>query len=397
MPFRQIPGLISSLIFALSVMVSSGCTAAANPAPHDVIAIVNGTLIDGTGAGPAQDAVLLIQQGGRILAVGKKNEIRVPPEVQVIDARGGTIMPGFINAHVHAAFDEQHLKAWLEGGVTTVRDEGIQNATPLAELMDLQKRVNLDPHLARLVTAGRIISVPNGYGSLPVRSPRDARQQVLAELNAGVNQIKLSMEDGYAGKSGLPKLTQEELSAIITTAHAQKVRVSGHITQAKYMGILVDAGVDDIAHLAYDPIPVETLQKMVDKGIYLEPTFTVFRNYQAPIDICVQNLAQFVRLGGKVALGNDYNGGPGVFELGIPMYEIQMMAQAGMTPMQIILAGTSHAAHVIGLEKEIGTLEPGKIADVLVVNGNPLENLEKLADLRMVIHNGTIVVPQAKE
>ncbi len=108
-----------------------------------------------------------------------------------------------------------------------------------------------------------------------------------------------------------------------------------------------------------------------------------------PINICVQNLAQFVRLGGRVALGNDYNGGPGVFELGMPMYEIQMMAQAQMTPMQIIVAGTSNAAHVIGMENEIGTLEPGKMADVLVINGNPLENLEKLADLRMVIHNGT--------
>jgi imidazolonepropionase-like amidohydrolase len=90
-------------------------------------------------------------------------------------------------------------------------------------------------------------------------------------------------------------------------------------------------------------------------------------------------------------LGNDYGGGPGDFELGIPMYEVEMMSQAGMTPMQIILAGTRNAAHVTGLEKEIGTLEPGKYADILVVGGDPLEDLHALADIRLVVHNGVII------
>ena len=83
-----------------------------------------------------------------------------------------------------------------------------------------------------------------------------------------------------------------------------------------------------------------------------------------------------------VALGNDYGGGPGDFELGIPMFEIEMMTSAGMTPMQIIQAGTYHAAITVGLEDQIGTLEAGKIADILVVGGNPLVDLQKLTDIR---------------
>jgi imidazolonepropionase-like amidohydrolase len=130
---------------------------------------------------------------------------------------------------------------------------------------------------------------------------------------------------------------------------------------------------------------------MVAKGIYLVPTFTVFRNYNAPIQTCVENLRRFVELGGQVALGNDYGGGPGQFELGIPMYEIEMMSQAGMTPMQIIVASTLNAARVSHVENELGTLEPGKIADVLVVKGNPLQDLNALRNVQMVIHSGVII------
>jgi imidazolonepropionase-like amidohydrolase len=92
-----------------------------------------------------------------------------------------------------------------------------------------------------------------------------------------------------------------------------------------------------------------------------------------------------------VALGNDYEGGPGEFELGIPMYEIEQMSEAGMTPMQIITASTKNAAIVSGIDDQVGTLQADKIADVLVVSGNPLDDLQNLLNIRMVIHNGTII------
>ncbi len=353
------------------------------------LAIVNGMLIDGTGADPIPNAVLLIA-GDRIAAAGPAAAVKVPPGVKTVDVGGATILPGFINAHVHSAFNKDNLKAWALGGVTTVRDE---SASPgqIASLKAFREEISSNPDYARLVSAGSMLGVPGGYGQRFITSTEEARQAVVEELADGVNLIKVSLEDGYAGKHDLPKLTTEELAAIVSTARAHGLPVSAHITQGRFLQPLLDAGVDDIAHVPYDFIPPESLKQMVAQGIYLVPTFTVFRNYGAPVTGCVNNLRQFVELGGQVALGNDYGGGPDTFELGIPMFEIQSMSEAGMTPMQIIVASTRNAALVSNMEKDLGTLAPGKIADVLIVGGNPLEDLRALANIQLVIHNGAII------
>ena len=381
--------LARKIILLLSVsLLLAGCAPSATQ--QDALVLINGTLIDGTGAAPIPKAILVIR-GEQIVAVGTRDEVNIPDGAHVIDLKGTTILPGFINAHIHSGFRGENLQAWAYGGVTTVRDEGIISSGSLDELMAFRDSAAKDPMNARLVSSGYMISVPDGYGDIFVDSPEEARRKVFEELDAGVDMIKISMEDGYAGKSGLPKLTDEEIAAIITAAHERGTHVSGHITQAEYLEVLVNAGVDDIAHIAYDVVPDEVWKDMVAKDIYLVPTFTVFRNYSAPVDICVLNLRNFVELGGKAALGNDYGGGPGKFELGIPMYEIEKMSEAGMTPMQIIEAATQNAAHVLNIEDQVGTLEAGKVADVLVVAGNPLEDLQALTDIRMVIHNGTII------
>jgi imidazolonepropionase-like amidohydrolase len=351
--------------------------------------LVNGTLIDGTGAEPVPNAVVLIA-GERILAVGPAEAVKVPAGVRKIDAGGAVILPGFINAHVHLAFDKTNLQAWALGGVTTVRDESVP-ADQIAQLKTLRVSFGRDPQYARLISAGTMLAVPGGYGNLFVTSPEEARQAVWKEADEGVDAVKVALEDGYAGASGLPKLAPDELRAIVDAAHERGLPVSGHITQGAYLQPMLDAGVDDIAHVPYDLIPAASLEQMVRQGVYLIPTFTVFRNYGAPIIGCVSNLEQFIRLGGNVALGNDYGGGPGDFEMGIPMYEIQMMFDAGMPPMQIIVASTRNAAHVLRLDGEIGTLEPGKVADVLIVSGNPMDDLQSLNNIRMVIHYGTII------
>lgn len=373
------------LLFALLL---ANCAVPA--AQQDTLVLVNGSLIDGTGADLIPGAVLVVR-GERIVAVGSKEDVKIPRGARVIDVEGATILPGFINAHVHFAFDEQNLQAWAYGGVTSVRDEAIISSSTLDELMTLRDAANKNPQYARLISAGYMMTVPNGYGDLFITSPDNARQKVFDELDAGVDMIKISMEDGYAGRSNLPKLTDDEIATIISAAHERGIRVSGHVTQAEYLRILVEAGVDDIAHIPYDVVPDEVWQTMVAKDIYITPTFTVFRNYNAPVAICVLNLHNFLEQGGQVALGNDYGGGPGEFELGIPMYEIEQMSAAGMTAMQIILASTTNAALVLGIGDQAGTLQAGRIADVLVVSGNPLDDLQNLRAIRMVIHNGTII------
>lgn len=375
------------LILALSL---AACAAFQSPSEPADLVLTGATLIDGTGSEPIPDAVLVIR-GQQIVAAGPRRSVTIPPAARVLDLPDAYLLPGFINAHVHFAFDEKNLQAWAYGGVTTVRDEGFTAPGTPQKFMRQRDAFNQDPRNARLVSAGGMITVAGGYGWLFVDSPEDARQKVFAELDSGVDQIKLSMEDGYAGRSNLPKLSEEEIAAILSAAHERGVRVSGHITQARYMEILVQAGVDDIAHIPYDSVLDEVWKEMAARDIYLVPTFTVLHNYGAPIPTCVQNLRNFLAHSDKVALGNDYGGGPGKFELGIPMYEIERMAEAGMTPMQIILAGTRNAAIVSGLDDQTGTLEAGKQADILVLSANPLEDLKNLAAIRMVIHSGVII------
>jgi imidazolonepropionase-like amidohydrolase len=370
------------------LVLLAGC-GGEGPSGTPALALVHGQVITGTDQTPLLDGVVVIR-GGEIVAVGRTGQVKLPSGTEVIDVSGATILPGFINAHVHDADNPDNLRAWAEGGVTSVRDEG---ASPgrFEALLETRTLVAGDPHYARLISAGRVISVEGGYGELFVSSPEDARQKVQDLLEAGADQIKITLEDGYAGASGLPKLTDAEIAAIVEAAHERGAKVSGHVTRAEYLAQMVAAGVDDIAHVPYDPVPEEAWGEMVSRKIALTPTFTVYRNFGAPVSICVENLRAFVQLGGIVALGSDYGGGPGTFELGIPMYEIEMMSQAGMTPMQIIVASTRQAAWVAGIEDQVGTLEPGKAADVLVVDGDPLTDLQALSHIRLVIHAGVII------
>ena len=376
---------------AASLAVAGGCEGAHAPTPAASqpisLALVHGTVIDGTGAEPIPDGTVLIA-GDRIAAVGPGAQVPVPEGARTIDLSGATVMPGFINAHVHAGFSESNLEAWARGGVTTVRDEGTSVAQ-VAGLKAFRARV-ADPKFARLVSFGSMIAVPGGYGDLYVDSVEEARRAVEREAAEGVDGVKVAIEDGYAGTTGLPKLTPEELKAIVETAHAHGLPVSGHVTQGAYLAGLLDAGVDDVAHIPYDPVAQADFARMVADDVYLVPTFTVLRNYKAPGGY-VDQLWYATKEGVKVALGNDYGGGPGDFELGIPMYEIETMATAGMTPMQIVVASTRNAAHVAGLDDELGTLAAGKAADVLVVRGDPLTDLQALRQVRLVVHGGVVI------
>ncbi len=350
-------------------------------------ALINGTIIDGTGATPVQDGVVVIKEGN-IIAVGSKGSVEVPAEALTVDVHGATILPGIINAHVHRAFDETALRNWAWNGVTTVRDEAILSSLTLEAALAFRDSSREKPDCSTLITAGFMLTVPGGYGGMAVSSPADARQKVSDQLDKGVDLIKFSQEDGYAGRSDLPKLSIEEMSAIVAAAHERRTVVSAHITQSEYWAVVVQAGVDDVAHVAYDPVSDAVLNDMVSKGILLVPTFTVFRNFGAPVSVCIDNVRRFVQRGGVVALGNDFGGGPGNFDEGVPWYELNCMLESGMTRMQILVASTRNAARAAHVENIVGTLEAGKVADVLVVKGDPMTDLNALSQVRLVIHHG---------
>jgi imidazolonepropionase-like amidohydrolase len=140
--------------------------------------------------------------------------------------------------------------------------------------------------------------------------------------------------------------------------------------------------------MVIDKLSPELAKKVSDAGIIWIPTMEVWKGAGFG-GLVVSNLRTFVEAGGKVALGTDYNGA--AFEIGMPMKELGWMQEAGMTSMQIIVASTKNAAKACGLSLEIGTIQAGKNADLFVVPGNPLTNLDVLADAQWVIHSGIII------
>jgi len=370
---------------------------------HDAIALTNGLLIDGTGSDPIPEATVLIQDG-RINQVGKSTDVLIPGNATIIDLEGATILPGFINAHIHDGFNESNLQVWARNGVTTVRDIG---ANPDLPLFSTRDDLMTNTENARLVCAGPIVTVPGGYpaapwgsaSAYPVSSVDEARLKMVNLLDEGADLIKIALERGDIFGEVIPRLSVEMATEIVQVAHDRGTVVTAHVTTARDLELAIDAGVDDIAHMVVTNLSDDLMTRLVSNGIYWIPTLELWHGvgYNYP-SIAHGNLNRFVRAGGKVALGTDYEGYSSPFDLGMPIREIGWMKDAGMTPMQIIVAGTKNAAHVCNLENELGTIEVGKIADILVVNGNPLDDIvTSMMSVHLVMHNGIIIVPDTHD
>lgn len=389
------------LASALILLAASACAPSrtppptARPAASPELVLFNGTLIDGTGATPIPDAVLVVG-GGRILAVGPRGIVAIPEGVPAIDVQGGTILPGFINAHVHGGYNLDNLAAWAQAGVTTVRDLGRGIVPPD---FTAREQAAADPRYARLVAAGPFLTAPGGYptgvfGSpaVYVSSPDEARQAAEKLLDQGADVVKIAVESGQDFGEQLPMLDVPTIAAIVEAAHGRGTLVVAHVLVSSDLRRALDGGVDDIAHMVSDDLPDELIQRMVDRGVYWEPTLELWRGVGQGNDRrAIANLRRYVAAGGLVALGTDYDGYSTPFQLGMPTVEIEAMGEAGMTPMQIIVAATRNAAHVCNLDAEAGTLEVGKVADVLIVAGDPLEEIHALENVRWVVHNGVVI------
>ena len=367
-------------------------TAQPRPQNERSLYVINGALIDGTGREPISDAIVGIRNG-RIFAVERRGEITIPGEADTLDAKGGFILPGFINAHVHNAFNQNNLRTWAQAGITTVRDVGA--AEPPSVAFRFRDSVRPDLTCARLVAAGPLVTVPGGYPAsvdfpaLTVTSPEDARVKIAGLLDQGAELIKITIEDGLGQgipTAGWPTLTPAEVQAIVETAHGGGVPVTAHVDFTKYLQVALNAAVDDCAHSIFDPLPDRMIQQMLRSGMALVPTLRA----QGMNGYSVENLRRFVAAGGKVAMGND-GGYVAGLEIGMPITELEAMQNAGMTPMQIIVAATKNAAEVCRLDRTLGTIEFDKEADILIVRGNPLENLRGLMEVERVIHGGAVI------
>jgi imidazolonepropionase-like amidohydrolase len=407
------------------------------------VAIVGARLVDGTGADPVDDATLLLD-GERIVAVGRSGDVDVPHDATVLDAAGMTLLPGLIDCHVHLngqwgydllrglvtppslslLYAVPNARATLEAGITTVRDAG---GTPAAVKTAIERGLFPGP---RMKVAVALLSQTGGHadGYMPccidlrASRPTDVpdgvvdgidgmRHKVREILRAGADWIKLCTSGGVLSPADSPdsaQFTVDEIAVSVYEAAAQGKRCMAHAQSNRGIKNALEAGIASIEHGIY--LDDEAIQMMLDRGVYLVPTLV------APQDVLEladarpgllpayaveksrevmsahrESFRRAVAAGVKVAMGTDAGVGPhggNARELGL------MVEHGGMTPMQAIVASTRTAAELLHLDDRLGTLAPGKLADLLVIDGDPLADVRLLADagrLALVMKGGAAV------
>ena len=398
-------GMALGALLVLALFASCACRArgttgdSASLAEGPATALVNIRYFDGVSNKPVEGAAIIIR-GNAIVAAGKASKVKIPSGATVLDLGGATVLPGFINAHVHHGYVESNLRAWARAGVTTVRDLANLEGDWREGIAWRDARRD-NPELARFLIVGPGLKVPNGYGTYAVNSVEETERVVNELADRGVDAIKLTFEDGYGGRRQ-PKMTKEEYRAAVRVAHERGLKVVGHVTSSDNLALLVEMGVDQAAHMPYETVPPALIKKVIAKRIPVMPTITVFDGYGVSSG-AKDNLARFHKLGGGIiALGDDFGGGAGRFDLGMPIRELLWMKGAGMSEAEVIKSATSVAADVCGVSKLVGRIKPGLRADLLAVRGDPLTDLKALTDVRLVMRDGVVIndgtpAPEAQE
>lgn len=390
-------------------------------------------------SGKLEEPGVVVVAGTKIQAVG--SNAKIPDDAKVIDLGDATLMPGFIDAHVHLSFEmgdkwyedwydgmmrfpaEQALygahyaKATLEAGVTTVRDLGstdyvslgLRNAIKAGQIPGPRMLVanyaigstgghaDQDPvPPQRLASAGPIQGVCNG--------PDECRAAVRYQIKFGADVIKFMPSGGVLSLSDpvdTPELTQEEMNAIVSEAHAWKRKVAAHCHGDLAAKMAIAAGVDSIEHGTF--LQDDTLLEMKNKHIYLVPTlFALYwvgkqaDTYPPVIAVKARaaasqsrNMFQHaVKIGVPIAMGTD----AAVEPHGMNAREFSLMVTNGLPPDQVLLAGTARGADLLGISDQTGTLQPGKYADIVAVTGNPLLNIKTTEHPILVMKEGIIYV-----
>lgn len=379
----------------------------------------NCRLIDGAD-GVIEEGWLLLEDS-RISGFGPMEKIPVhvgngvDAEVEIMT--GKTILPGLIDCHVHLALDGspdpmskittladpmatihmvKHGEATLRAGVTTVRDLGSKN------FIDLQVRDAVNSGLIngpRMLCAGQMICITGGHGwplGCEADGPDAVRQAARKQIKAGVDCVKFMATGGVLTKGsrpGVPQLELEELKAGIEEAHKVSLKTAAHSQGPEGSRNAVLAGIDSLEHGI--GLSEETIEEMVKRNVFLVPTFSppvniMARGEEAGIpkefvektkrveDEHIRSVFRAKKAGVKIAMGTD--AGTPFNRHGENPFELLHMTEFGFSAAEAIVSATSTAAELLGLEEKIGTIAPGKLADLLIVEGNPLEDIRVLTD-----------------
>ena len=397
-----------------------------------VTAIKAGRLVD-TESGTVLTNQIILIKDGKIDAVGAN--LSIPPDANVLDLSGMTVLPGLIDCHTHltdsyvdsdplselrksAAIDAfasiPNAKATLLAGFTTVRDMGTYRALVDVALRDAINRGDVVG--PRMYVAGAYVTITGGAGAitgfdpgltLPLElhfgeanSPWEVRERIRSLANHGVDVIKVLATGAVLTHNSNVKSTEftpEELSAAVDEARHFGLRVAAHAHSAEGIKNAVRAGVASIEHgsLADD----EARQLMKEHGTYLVPTLEVdecILDAHEPPDFIEhaklvakeqrENFHKAVLAGVKIAFGTDIS----VCPFGTDGREFGLMVQGGMTPMHAIQAATVSAADLIGVSSKIGSITPGKYADIVAVKDDPLRDIRVLEKVNFVMKEGRV-------
>jgi len=372
-------------------------------------AVLHGMLIDGTGADPVTDSVVVIE-GDRVQAVGRAADVEVPEGAEIIDASGKTVMPGIIEGHAHVGGNpagQKVLRLSLQRGITTV-------CSVSANLRGIELRDGINEGsvrgCARLI-AGCIVTPTNGHVKFRTADgPWEVRKAVREMVMARADFIKTAASGGFWGQHetcSVRNYTAEELDALVDEAHAWGVPVVVHCHTQPGLNNCISAGLDQIHHGAF--IDQEAVYGIKERDLFYMPTLAVTcdRNIEALSDQPWQTREMLesqqihrdgVRLaheiGVKLAVGCDYPGSPKGWQIGDrTMYEMADLVKCGLSPMDAIVAATRNNAAAYRKLDDLGTLEPRKKADLLVVVGNPLDDIGLLHDgnnTNVVIKDGVV-------
>lgn len=413
--------------FLLFLLVSSAVNAQST-------VILAGQLIDGTGKVIKNPAVRI--EGQRIVAIISQEE--VPATAAIIDLGDYTLLPGLIDLHVHPnitedAYQIEHLRrssaekallalrrvqAMLEAGWTTLRvagdaDVGYANL----EVRDaIQQGWFTGPDI---YGAGHYISVTGGGGDINflsyeqniqadgwvVDGPDAIRKAIREEIKYGSDWIKLLVTGAFMSANDNPRnvhFSPEELEAAVSEANRRQVPVMAHAHATDGIKMAVKAGVRTIEHGSF--IDEEAMDMMIEQGTYLIPTFAVGLAGAYPLedraalralmrdnnksDLGVyEKMRLAIQKGVKFGLGTDDVGWPADFSA----IELAVYVELGMTPMQAIECATRINAEILGKSSSIGTIEAGKLADLIAVEGNPLEDITELRRVRFVMKRGQVI------
>ena len=393
-------------------------------------ALVGGVVIDGNG-GPARPDCTVVIDDSKIVEVSRQREFG--SEVSVVDVAGKTVMPGLIDCHIHFAHwgmnllehQDKHLmllaaetahalRTTLEAGCTTARDLGgldvgfveavAQKLIPGPRLQSSLIIVSptngiVDPTSAQ----GLASPVVPGMPTPACNGPHEARAKVREVLRCGGDVIKIATTGGVSSAKVDPRrqlFTREEVEAIVDEAHTAGVQVTCHALGGPGLLMAVRAGVDTIEHGGW--LDEESVAEMARRGTWYVPTFAVYRWHatlgpefkqvraRAMREHHLRSFALAMQAGVRIAMGTDA-GGYGYGDNGL---ELELLVEAGMTPMQAIEASTKRAAECLGIQAEVGTLEAGREADLLVLDGDPLQDvgvIRRREQLALVMQAGQVV------